>query len=358
MAINSAILNIHNACYRVNKVHYAAYWRVIFVKGYKVSIMSIVIASLLIYGMGPALAGNALPDEGGMWSGQQGSQGQLGTHQGPPYERLYGNNDTVNNRQAGHENTNMPQVDFSGSPYGEWQDWASTYQSGPKYPYVFNFTGIDGTAGKNASTNAQKWFNGSWDNSRSGISKKIARQRIQTLLREMDMLKTMVNGSGISSEERARMADCIDGTLLWLENADKEIQAAGDMKSLGQAVARAEPDMAVIRSEIKANAGLLACKNMEDRFVQAINASGMIDERIQSPDLTAEDKEWLVQELSAYDQHVYNACQYHANARSSFERFFDARDDTYYIEGLKQIELAQDEMDRAYATLNGIFRRI
>jgi hypothetical protein len=313
---------------------------------------------MLIYSSSPALAGNVPTDAGGVWPGPQDAQGPYGAQQGPSNDRSYGNNGISNNGQAGYGNASIPHVDFSSLPYGEWQKWASAYRSGPKYSYVFSFSCADELAGKNASADGQKWFNDSWDDSRSGISKKIARQRIRTLLQEMDMLKTMVNGSGLNAEDSARIFSSIDDDARWLEDADKGIQAAGDMKSLGQAVARAEPDMAVIRSEIKANAGLLACKNMEDRFGQAINASGMIDERIQSPDLTTEDKEWLVQELSAYDQHVYNACQYHANARSSFERFSDARDDTYYIEGLKQIELAQDEMDGAYATLNGIFRRI
>lgn len=339
-------------------------------KGVKKYFILLAAASLLIYGAGQALASdhaltagygaNTQTSMGCLWPGLTDAQQLEGAQTGQPNGdgNPYGSNGTLNNGQTGYGNASMPQVDFSGLPYGEWQKWAYSYRARPKYPYVFNFSNPYELADKNVLTNGQKWFNDSWNDSRSDISKKIAGQRVLTLLQEMEMLKTMAGESGLSAEERTAIASGIDNNARWLEDADKGIHAAGDMKSLGQAVAGAEPRIALIRSEVKANAGLLACKDMDAKIDQAMNASDLINERIQSPNLTQEEKAWHVQKLAGYDQHVYNASQYHANARASFQRFSETGDDAYYVEGLKQIELAHSELDGAFITLKEIFRRI
>jgi len=215
--------------------------------------------------------------------------------------------------------------------------------------------GADALAGKNISTAGQGWFNASWDSGHYDISKKTARQRIQTILREMEMLKAMAAGSGLSAEEQASIRAGIGSNARWLNETDKDIQAAGSMKALGQAIAQAEPRMAAIRSEVKANAGLLACRNMDARLALAMNASDMANDRIKSLNLTAEEEAWSAQKLADYDQHIYDACRYQEAARASYQKYSGTRDDAYYIEGLRQIELAQNELEGAFDALRDIF---
>jgi hypothetical protein len=341
------------------------------VRGLKIYFISLAMISILMFSAGAALAsnddmlitgngGNAQPDTGGARSGPQGAQGPQEARPGEPGDNgnQYGSNGSINNGQAGYGNENMTQMNFLGLPYIEWQKWVAAYRSGPKYTYVFNFSSANETGDKNASMKGQKWFNDSWDDSRYGISKQIAVLRIDTLLREMDMLKTMANGSGLNMEERAGMIDSIDNNGGWLADTYKGIQAAGDMKSLGQAVSKAEPRMTRIRSEVKANTGLLACKNMDATIAQAMNTSDLINERIQSPNITLEEKAWRIQKLAEYDQHIYNATRYQANARASFQHFSETGDDAYYTEGLHWINLAQNELDQAFSTLKELFRHL
>jgi hypothetical protein len=327
------------------------------VKACRTFLISLAIAAMVIYGAGTALAGNSdMPAASG--NAQSGSGSQQSGSQGAPQSRpndsgnQYGNAGTPNSGQESYGN--MPRMNFSGQSYREWQRWASEYRAGPKYPYMFNFSYADELAGKNASMNGPKWFNESWGSSHSVMSKKTARLRITTLLHEMNMLRAMINESGLSAEERAALTMGMDINARWLNETDKEIQAAGNMKSLGQAIAKAEPSIAMIRSEVKANAGLLACKNMDARIDMAMNASDMVNERIQ----TREDKAWFTSSLAAYDQHIYNACQYEANAREAFQRYSDTRDDANYAEGVRQMELAQDELKRAFDNLSEIFSRM
>ncbi|BAI61348.1 hypothetical protein MCP_1276 [Methanocella paludicola SANAE] len=329
-------------------------------RGLTVTFILLAIATMLVYAAVPALASNNHTPTTGYGSNiQPGSQPDAQNTQAPPGQpndngNQYGSGGPENNGQAGYGN--LSRMNFSGLSYGEWQKWASTYRSGPKYNYSFSISGADGLTGKNASMNGQKWFNESWGSGHSDVSKKIARLRITTLLREMDMLKLMVNGSGLSTNEQAAIARGIDSNVQWLNSMDQEIQAANDMKSLGQAIAKAEPALAMIRSEVKANAGLMACKNMDARIEIAMNVSDMINEKALG--LTAEEKAWYAQELAGYDQHIYDVCRYQVNAREAFGKYSETRDDAYYIDGLRQIELAQNELYQAFDILGDIFDRM
>jgi hypothetical protein len=331
-------------------------------KGFKKSIMLLSLVALLVFGTGFAMASNGSAYGGNMDDSVSGSSnsapaqmpsGQQQHDDNGSYGR-YSYGQTANN---GYGTANMGQGDVSDLRFGGWKEWASAYRSMPDYPYVFNFSSVYELADNNTISNDQKWFNGAWDSSKYGASKRIAGQRVLTILNEMGMLKSMVNASGVSAGDRTSMVDAIDNSMQRLEDADREIQAASDMKSLGEAVARAEPYMASARSEIKANSGLLTCKGMDAEIDQAVNASDMAEARIQSMNISSEEKAWYEGKLAEYDEHVYNASQYLDEARGSFQKYSDTRNNAYFAEGLKQIELAQGERDMAFAALNVIFKR-
>lgn len=309
-------------------------------------IVSLTLAILLVAEPVIAAAGQA-PSQGGIGPSTrpEEARGPSPSPQGQPG----GNGSQISGGQAG---------DGAGSTSGQSSAWHSAilaYRIESKYAYAFNFSRPDVLAGKSVPISGRSWFNASGEHINSGMSKNIARQRILSLLAEMEALKTMAGESGLSADERAAIVSGIDDNARWLNDTDSEIQAAGDLKSLGQAISAAEPMIAAIRSEVKANAGLLACRNMDERLALAINASEMAGGRIKILSLTVEDKAWYTRQLDDYDQHVYVACLHQDAARTSFLAYSETRNEMDYIEGLRQAELAQKELDDAFDTLRDIF---
>jgi len=209
------------------------------------------------------------------------------------------------------------------------------------------------------SAQAPLWLNGSGVHGEPGVLKMIQHKRIITLIDELELVNRSVAGSSLDADEKARLAGSLGDNARWLIALDGEIQAPDDMASLGDGIARAEGQMATIRSVLRADAGLLACEDMDTRVDEAMHVSAMVDEKLKGMALTAADRAWYDAALAGYDRHVYTASLYTSTARESFGKVPEAADgNACYADGLARLELAQGELSLSFTLLEDIFRHM
>ncbi len=199
----------------------------------------------------------------------------------------------------------------------------------------------------------------SWSDNSSDVSKKIAHDRITRLLEELGLVKVQVLSSGLDDADKAKLIDNNAKSVQWLESKDAGIQAGENISNVREGIAGTEPGMALIRSGLRIEAGLLTCEDMDARIADAVNTSSAVKAKARGPGVTVADRAWYMEKMAEYDGHTQNASLHVAEAREAFLMVsgtsgYDAR----YDEGVGELAVARGELDEAYTVLKEVFRRM
>lgn len=209
---------------------------------------------------------------------------------------------------------------------------------------------------KNGLNVSRQPFKNAVDDYRLKIAKSVAEARIKIVIQELELYKKKISASNLDEQDKAELISSADANIVWFRQKSGEIQAAGDMATLQALVTQVDQQIAQMKVNMKKGAGLVACDEMDAKIAKAADVSRIAGQKIDDLKAKGKNTAQLEAALASYDGHVSAAGQHAAAARAAFEGITSASNtDRGFIEGLKQLRLAEQELNKAYSDLKRFY---
>lgn len=190
------------------------------------------------------------------------------------------------------------------------------------------------------------------DNARLTLAKKTASLKISLVIRQLELYKKQIARSSLGTEEKVAIIAIADNNIAWYRQHDTDIQAAGDLETVNALADEANQQTSMIKVNMKKDAGVMACDQLDERIATAQSVSAIAAGKISGLSASGNDIDALERSLAGYDAHVDAASQYAEAARATFESIStEANADSGFNEGYGQIRQADLELGNAYADL-------
>ncbi|OPY29124.1 MAG: hypothetical protein A4E28_01071 [Methanocella sp. PtaU1.Bin125] len=184
------------------------------------------------------------------------------------------------------------------------------------------------------------------------VAKKTASQRINLVIRQLETYKKQISRSRLSADEKAAAIAVADNNIAWYRQQESAIQAAADLETVNGLAAVTNDQIGQMKVNMKLEAGIMACEQMESRIAAANSVSVMAAEKIGELKASADVTAALEGQLARYNEHVAAASQYTYAARTAFEGITnEGNTDSGFNAGYQQLRQAEAEMLRAYTEL-------
>ncbi len=203
------------------------------------------------------------------------------------------------------------------------------------------------------------FFNTSLRDLRLQTSKNYGVNGVNRILNALDLAKNQVQGSKLQENEKAAVISEINANITWFETKKNAIQSATDVatvKSIGNNV---NDRWNIEKVAVKKQVADIACDQYDVNIAQARNASSIAAEKISSVKAQGKNTAAMEQKLASYNNHVNNAAKDLGNARDEFDKINGpALTDVHFSVGLRQLKLADKEMNNSYVDLKSLYSMI
>jgi hypothetical protein len=208
----------------------------------------------------------------------------------------------------------------------------------------------------NLTVTAKATTNAVVDNVRLTLAKKMASLKIDMAIRQLELYKKQITHSRISAEEKVAIIALADSNIAWYSQQESDIQAAEDLDAVNALAAGIDMQSDLLKVNIKKEAGVMACDQLDSRIATARNVLTMAAGKVADLKADGNDIADLENELADYNAHVDAAAGYADAARAAFEGISsDANADSGFDDGYRQISKADIEMNKAYADLKDFY---
>jgi hypothetical protein len=191
---------------------------------------------------------------------------------------------------------------------------------------------------------------------RLNTAKTYGSNGVDKILNALTVAKNQIQGSRLSADEKTLLVAEIDANATWFETKKSDINAASDVatvKSIGKDV---NDRWNVEKVAIKKQAGDIACDQYAVNIAEARNASLLAAGKISTIKARGKDTAAMDKKLASYNSHVNNAASDLENARSDFDKINGpVLVDVHFSTGLRQLNLAGNEMNNAYSDLKSLY---
>ncbi len=182
---------------------------------------------------------------------------------------------------------------------------------------------------------------------------------VNRILNALDLAKNQVQASKLQENEKAIVISEINANITWFETKKSDIQSATDVatvKAIGNDV---NDRWNIEKVTVKKQVGDIACDQFDVNIAKARNVSSIASEKISSVKAQGKDTAAMEQKLASYDKHVNNAANDLGNARGEFDKINGpALADVHFSVGLRQLKLADNEMNSSYTDLKSLYGMI
>jgi hypothetical protein len=182
---------------------------------------------------------------------------------------------------------------------------------------------------------------------------------VDRILNALGVAKNQIQGSRITENEKTILVSEIDANATWFESKKSDINSASDLatvKSIGKDV---NDRWNVEKVDVKREVGDLACDQYDANIAQARNASSIAADKISAIKAQGKDTKAMNDKLASYNSHVSNAAGDLGNARADFDKINGPTlVDVHFSIGLRQLNLAGNEMTSAYSDLKSLYGMI
>ncbi|HEY3422718.1 MAG TPA: hypothetical protein VGK13_06125, partial [Methanocellaceae archaeon] len=200
------------------------------------------------------------------------------------------------------------------------------------------------------------FFNNSLRDLRLRNARSYGANGVDKILNALDVAKAQIQGSRLSENEKTLLVAEIDSNATWFESKKSDINSASDLatvKSIGKDV---NDRWNVEKVAIKKQAGDIACDQYEVNIAEARSASLLAAGKISAIKAQGKDTAAMDKKLASYNSHVNKAAGYLGNARADFNKINGpALADVRFSTGLRQLNLAGNELNNAYSDLKGLY---
>jgi hypothetical protein len=185
-------------------------------------------------------------------------------------------------------------------------------------------------------------------------ARTIAEGRINLIIGQLQLYEKWVSNSGLGNDQKSAIKVIVDSNIAWFRQQIEDLGAADDMAAVQALADEADQQAATLKVNIKNEAGIMACDELDGRVATARSASTGIADRIAA--LKDRGNNTAPQKLADYNAHIDAAAGYSLAARAAFESITSADNtDNGFNEGYRQIGLADREMTQAYVDLKGVY---
>lgn len=179
---------------------------------------------------------------------------------------------------------------------------------------------------------------------------------VDKILNALGVAKNQIQGSRLSDNEKSLLISEIEANATWFGSRKSDINAASDLatvKSIGKDV---NDRWNVEKVAIKKQAGDIACGQYDVNIAEARNASLLAAGKISAIKARGKDTAAMDKKLASYNSHVNNAANDLGNARADFNKINGpVLADVHFSTGLRELNLAGNELNNAYSDLKGLY---
>lgn len=206
---------------------------------------------------------------------------------------------------------------------------------------------------------AWPFFNNTLREWRLQSAKSSATSGVDRIVKALGVAKNNIQGSNLPQIERARLIAEIDANITWCGEKRAEITNARDIATV-KAIGKEVTDRwNVEKINIKKEVGEIGCDQYSVVIAEARKASSIASDKIKAISAQGKDTSAMDKKLASYDAHVSSAERYIAKARAEFDKINGPIGvDLYYSAGLRQLKLANGELQDAYADLKSLYSMI
>jgi hypothetical protein len=175
----------------------------------------------------------------------------------------------------------------------------------------------------------------------------------------INVLKASANGverSRLTDAQKATLKSEIDSNITWFEARKQDAQASKDVAGVLQIAKQASDRWNDVYPGLKKESGFMACDNFDSEICRARSASDIVSAKIRAMKAQGKDTGKLEKAMASYGGHVDKAAGYSASARAEFSAIGPGAVDGHFAAGLRQLGLAQGEMNKAFTDLKAIYR--
>lgn len=198
--------------------------------------------------------------------------------------------------------------------------------------------------------------NGVVDKVRLTVAKKTASQKISLIIHQLELYKKQIAHSRLGADEKAAAIAIADKNIAWYRQQESDIQASEDIETINALAAGTNQQTDQLKVNMKKEAGIMACDQLDNRIATARNVSTIAAGKIADLKASGNDTAALESRLADYDAHVDAASQYAYAARTAFEGISsETNADSGFNAGYQQIRLADHEMGKAFTDLKNFY---
>lgn len=202
-------------------------------------------------------------------------------------------------------------------------------------------------------------FNHTLRDLRLQSAKNFGTNGVDRIVNALGVAKKDVQGSKLPDAEKSRIIGEIDANVTWFQGKKSAIQSASDVATVKAIGKEANDRWNTIKVDIKEEVSDIACRQYEANIVEARNASAIAGYKIQALKAQGKDTTAMDKKLASYDTHVNNAANDLAKARAEFDKINGpVGADLHYSAGLRQLKLANNEMNNAYSDLKSLYNML
>jgi hypothetical protein len=198
--------------------------------------------------------------------------------------------------------------------------------------------------------------NGVVDKVRLTMAKKTASQKISLIIHQLELYKKQISHSRLGNDEKAAAIAVADKNIAWYRQQESEIQASDDIETINALAAGTNLQTDQLKVNMKKEAGIMACDQLDSRIATARNVSAIATRMIAELKASGNDAAALESRLADYGAHIDAASQYAYAARTAFEGISsETNADSGFNAGYQQIRLADLEMGKAFNDLKNFY---
>ena len=167
----------------------------------------------------------------------------------------------------------------------------------------------------------------------------------------------MVNHSRLPDDDKALLIGDANENMAWYRQMGQDLQATSDPGTVQGMVNDIDRQTELLRTDLKRDAGLLTCDDIDRKIATAREVSALAGQKIATADVDANQTLKLNQLLADYDTRVDAAERHSGAAKASFDNITSAADaDLHFNAGYGELQQAEKQLTLAYADLKEIYR--